>query len=135
MRKLFKNFLVLFSFLVLINSPDINSQITLQDSIIFTSSKIDVCPTFRTGSATSFGRFTNYSYYKDVSGTEHLAVVDNYELYYYKSTNDGADWSKEKIITGHEGDIYIAAITVDNNGKVFIGYTIHSLFNYANPTA
>lgn len=134
MQKTFSFFSVFLVVLILTNYSDSTAQVTLQDSIIFTSSKIDECPTFRTGTATSFGRLTNYSYYKDVGGTEHLAIVDNYELFYYKSTNDGADWSKEKIITGHEGDIYIAAMTVDNSGKVFIGYTIHSLFNYANPT-
>jgi hypothetical protein len=60
--------------------------------------------------------------------------VDNYKLYYFKSTDNGSTWTKEQIITNHEGDIFSASLTVDGLGKVYIGFTVQDLFNYCNPT-
>ncbi|MBI5022161.1 MAG: T9SS type A sorting domain-containing protein [Ignavibacteriales bacterium] len=129
----------LLSFLLIIVAismiqSDLLAQSGLPDSLIFQGSQMDVGQTFRTGTATSFGHYTINAYFKEPNGTEHLAYVDNYELFYFKSTDNGVSWSKEKIITGHEGDIQNCALTVDTAGKVFIGLTIHSLYNYANPT-
>jgi hypothetical protein len=109
------------------------AQITLPDSLIFKSVLADVGETWRTATAIGFSHYNNNSYFKEPNGTHHLAYIDNYDLYYIKSTDDGASWTKEQVITGHEGDHYVCAITVDTSGKVFIGFTIHSLFNYANP--
>jgi len=75
----------------------------------------------------------NFFEYKD--GSLHIAYVDNYELFYAKSTDNGLHWTKEKIITGHEGDIRRASLVLDRNGKVFIGFNVNKNYNYANPTA
>ena len=123
--------IILATLLILTNAQ---SKTSLPDSIIFNMSKIDTGIPFRTATATGFGHFTNYSFFKDSANTEHIAYVDNYELYYFKSTNNGEYWTKEKIITGHEGDLHSCALTVDHDGKIFIGFTIHSLYNYANPS-
>ncbi|MDP2362641.1 MAG: hypothetical protein Q8M94_02605, partial [Ignavibacteria bacterium] len=120
--------ILLFSFWV-----DIQSQ-SLPDSLEYNTADIDVGETFYTGYFTSFGHWTINSFIEDVDGILHVAYVDNYELYYYKSTNDGQTWQKEQIITGHEGDIRNVSLAVDLNGKVFIGFTAHPLYNYSNPT-
>jgi hypothetical protein len=132
-----KNFLLSLFFIVIIillAQSVLLAQSGLPDSLIFQGSQADVGETFRTGTATSFGHFTVNAYFKEPGGIEHLAYVDNYKLFYFKSTDDGVSWSKEQIVTGHEGDIQNCALTVDTAGKVFIGITIHSLYNYANPT-
>lgn len=113
---------------------EVKAAIDLPDSLIFQGSQIDTGQTWRTATATSFGHYTINAYFKEANGSEHLAYVDNYKLFYFKSTNDGVTWSQEQITTGHEGDIQNCALTVDTAGKVFIGITIHSLYNYANPT-
>jgi len=51
------------------------------------------------------------------------------------STDDGENWVKEQLITSHEGDIRNCALTVDTNGKVYIGITVNNNFNYSNPSA
>ncbi len=129
--KLIIPILLFFSFCV-----DIQAQ-SLPDSLIYNTYDIDVGEPFYTSSAnyTSFGHWTINSFIEDpVDGYLHVAYVDNYELYYYKSTDEGQTWQKEQIITGHEGDIRNASLAVDLNGKVFIGFTAHSLYNYSNPT-
>lgn len=111
-----------------------NAQNVFNDSLIYNTADIDVGQQFRTGNFTSFGHWTINSFIEDVDGSLHAAYVDNYELFYFHSTDDGQTWTKEQIITGHEGDIRYAALAVDLNGKIFIGFTIHPLYNYANPT-
>ena len=117
-----------------INAEMIASQ-SLPDSILFKGTQIDIGETFRTGYFTNFGHVTVNSFFEDTSGVLHLAYVDNYKLYYYKSTNDGDSWTKEQITTGHEGDIHNCALTVDNDGNVFIAITVHDFYNYSYPTA
>ncbi|MBA4313035.1 MAG: hypothetical protein C0417_10445 [Chlorobiaceae bacterium] len=132
-----KNFLLTLFFVIVIISlaqSILIAQSDLPDSLIFQGSQVDVGLTWRTGTATSFGHYTINSYFKEPNGNEHFAYVDNYKLFYFKSTDNGATWSKEQITTGHEGDIQNCALTIDTAGKVFIGITIHSLYNYANPT-
>jgi hypothetical protein len=108
---------------------------SLPDSLDFNTADVDIGEPFYTGYFTSFGHSTINSFIEDpVDGYLHVAYVDNYELYYYKSTDEGQTWIKEQIITGHEGDIRYAALAIDLNQKVFIAFTIHSLYNYANPT-
>jgi hypothetical protein len=110
------------------------AQQNFNDSLFYNTSDIDIGQQFRTGYFTSFGHWTINSFIEDIEGNLHIAYVDNYELFYFRSTDDGETWSKEQIITGNEGDIRFAALAVDLNGKVFIGFTIHPLYNYANPT-
>jgi hypothetical protein len=112
----------------------IQAQYFFADSLICQGVQADVGETFRTGLATTFGHYTNSSYFKEPDGTEHLAYIDNYKLFYLKSTDNGVSWSKVQITTGHEGDLYINALTVDTAGNIFIGIIVHDLFNYANPT-
>ena len=111
-----------------------NAQNVIYDSLLYNNSDIDVGETFYTGYFTGFGHYTTNSFIEDVNGDLHIAYVDNYELFYFKSTDDGETWTKEQIITGFEGDIRYAVLAIDLNGKVFIGITVHSLYNYANPT-
>ncbi len=126
--------IVLLALVIGAHQPSIKAQGTLPDSVIFRGSQVDVGESFRTGLATGFGHTTINSYFRDRLGVEHLAYIDNYKLYYFRSTDDGEHWSKEQVVTGHEGDIYLCALTADTNGKVFIAITVHDLFNYANPS-
>jgi hypothetical protein len=116
----------------------VNAQTTFSDSLIFHGTKLDIGEKFRTSgfpNPASFGHYTINSYFKEPDGTEHLAYVDNYKLYYFKSTDEGINWTKEQIITSHEGDIRNCALTVDTAGKVFIGITVNNNLNYSNPSA
>jgi len=122
---------VLFSFFLV--QSTVYAQTTLPDSLIFQGAKLDIGEKFRTSgfpSPASFLHYTINSYFKEPDGTEHLAYVDNYKLYYFKSTDDGKNWSKEQIITTLEGDIRSCALTVDTAGKVFIGITVNNNLNY-----
>ncbi|MEA2100631.1 MAG: hypothetical protein U9P72_10935, partial [Campylobacterota bacterium] len=56
-------------------------------------------------------------------------------MFYSKSLDEGKTWSKEKIETGHDGALRRASLTVDGNGKVFIGFETHDKFNYADVTS
>ncbi len=132
MKKIFFVFPFLLSILFLFNS--IKAQTALPDSLILENKQVDIGSTFRTGYFTTFGHYNINSYFKDSNGIEHAVYVDNYKLYYLKSTDNGNNWTKEQIITNHEGDIYLASIVVDGLGKVYIGFTVHDLFNYSNPT-
>ncbi len=125
-------------FLFITGNLAVYAQTTLPDSVIFQGSKMDIGEKFRNSgfpNPASFGHYTINSFFEEPDGTEHLAYVDNYKLYYFKSTDDGANWVKEQVITSHEGDIRNCALTVDTNGKVFIGITVNNNFNYANPSA
>jgi hypothetical protein len=126
--------IVIMAFIAGAGPAAMEAQGTLPDSVIFKGSRVDVGQTFRTATATGFGHMTVNSYFRDVKGIEHLAYIDNYKLYYLRSSDDGESWTKEQVVTGHEGDIYICALTADTNGKVFIAFTAHDLFNYANPS-
>jgi len=127
---------ILFSLLT--GQSIVKAQTTLPDSIIFQGSKLDIGEKFRTSgfpNPASFSHFTVNSYFKEPNGIEHLAYVDNYKLFYFKSTDDGKNWSKEQVITSYEGDIRNCALTVDTVGKVFIGITVNNNLNYSNPSA
>lgn len=128
---------VLFSFFLV--QSTVYAQTTLPDSVIFSGSQMDICEKFRTTgfpNPASFRYFTINSFFKEPDGTEHLAYIDNYKLYYFKSTDDGKSWSnKEQIITSLEGDIRSCALTVDTTGIVFIGITVNNNLNYSNPSA
>ena len=134
-----KKSLLLLSFLtalfIFFSKSNLQAQSIFSDSLVYQNTKID------DGAPFYFGYFTNYGHYKinsfieDVDGTLHLAYVDNYDLYYYKSTDNGENWEVEQIITGHEGDIRYAVLALDNDGDVFIGFTIHPYYNYCNPTS
>ena len=134
MKKIFSVSIVQLLIVQFLAFETINSQNVFNDSLIYNTANIDVGQQFRTGYFTGFGRWTINSFIEDVDGSLHAAYVDNYELFYFHSTDNGETWSKEKIITGHEGDIRYACLAVDLNGKIFIGITVHSLYNYANPT-
>ncbi|MBK7630408.1 MAG: T9SS type A sorting domain-containing protein [Ignavibacteriales bacterium] len=133
MRRKFTSAQLIILLLISLFCIDVQSQ-SLPDSIEYNTADIDVGETFYTGYFTSFSHWAINSFIEDVDGILHVAYVDNYELYYFKSTDDGQTWQKEQIITGHEGDIRNASLALDLNGKVFIGLTAHSLYNYSNPT-
>jgi len=128
-----KNLCVLF--IIIFGLFTLSSAQSLPDSVNYNTADIDIGEPFYTGYFTGFGHSTINSFIEDpVDGYLHVAYVDNYELYYYKSTDEGQSWIKEQIITGHEGDIRYAALAIDLNQKIFIAFTIHSLYNYSNPT-
>jgi hypothetical protein len=131
----FNSLVMAILFFSLIGGLVVHAQATLPDSLIFKSAILDTGEIFRQGYFTVFGHYTINSYFKESNGNEHVAYVDNYKLYYFKSTDDGITWSQQQVITAHEGDIYNCALTVDTAGKVFIGITVNNNFNYANPTA
>ena len=113
----------------------VNAQTILPDSLVFKGASLDRGEIFHQGYFTAFGHYTLNSFFKEPDGTEHIAYVDNYKLYYFRSTDDGKSWYKEQIITSHEGGICNCSLTVDTAGNVFIGITVNDGFNYANPTA
>jgi hypothetical protein len=127
-------FLIPFLLTILFLFNSIKAQTALPDSLILESTQVDVGSTFRTGYFTTFYHNNINSYFKDSNGIEHAVYVDNYKLYYFKSTDNGSSWIKEQIITNHEGDIFSASLVVDGLGTVYIGFTVHDLFNYCNPT-
>ncbi len=134
MKKLLTLFVIPLLIVFFISNEKAKAQNIFNDSLIYNTSNIDIGQSFRTGYFTGFGHWTINSFIEDVDGSLHAAYVDNYELFYFHSTDNGQGWTKEQIITGHEGDIRYAALAVDLDGKIFIGITIHSLYNYANPT-
>lgn len=91
--------------------------------------------TYYTDYYTSFANHAGNNLFREADGTLHMAIIENYELYYLHSDDEGASWSKTKVPTGHDGDLYWAALTVDRNGDVFIGFTANDHFNYGNPTS
>jgi hypothetical protein len=131
----FNRLVVAILFFSLVGRSVVNAQTTLPDSLIFNGAILDTGEIFRQAYFTAFGHYTINSYFKESNGNEHVAYIDNYKLYYFKSTDDGITWSQQQVITSHEGDIYNCALTVDSAGKVFIGITVNNNFNYANPTA
>jgi len=131
----FNGLVMVILFSSLVGRSVVNAQATLPDSLIFKGAILDTGEKFRQEYFTAFGHYTINSYFKESNGNEHLAYVDNYKLYYFKSIDDGITWSRQQIITSREGDIYNCALTVDTAGKVFIGITVNNNFNYANPTA
>ena len=126
--------LMAFLFCIMVGQPVIKAQYSLPDSVIFKSSTVDTGQAFRTGYFTSFGHYTINAFFKEPGGIAHIAYVDNYKLYYIRSTDDGATWNQEQVITAHEGDIWNCALTVDTTGNVFIGITANNYYNYSNPT-
>ncbi len=105
-----------------------DSETLAQERVITTTQE------YKTGYYTSFIHQNGNNLFEDSAGTLHIAFVDNYELYYAKSTDGGESWSKEKITTGHEGALRRASLTVDTNKKVYIGFITHNKFNYADDT-
>lgn len=135
--KFFRSLVMAILFFFFVAQLSLNAQNTLPDSVIFTGTKMDIGEKWRISgfpSPASFGHYTINSYFKEPDGTEHVAYVDNYKLYYLKSTDDGKNWSKEQILTSNEGDIRNCALTVDTAGKVFIGISVNNNLNYANPS-
>jgi len=131
----FGGLVVVILFFSFVGRSVVNAQTTLPDSLIFKGAILDTGEIFRQGYFTAFGHYTINSYFKESNGNEHVAYVDNYNLFYFKSIDDGITWSQQQIITSREGDIYNCALTVDTAGKVFIGITVNNNFNYANLTA
>ena len=90
----------------------------------------------RTGEQFQFNTFANYTngcssnYFQDNLGVLHGAYVDNFELYYYYSEDDGNTWEVEQVITGYEGKIKNAGVVADSQGNVFIPFEIHPNYNY-----
>jgi hypothetical protein len=92
---------------------------------------------FYTDYFTTFGHTTQSgnNLIEDAEGNVHIAWIDNYRLWYFKSSNNGESWSIRRLTTGHEGDIFYATLVVDHNGKVFIAFTCNDYFDYGNPTS
>ncbi|MEE4177319.1 MAG: T9SS type A sorting domain-containing protein [Bacteroides sp.] len=95
----------------------------------------------RTGSQFQFNTFSNFTYgcysnfFQDNQGVLHGAYVDNYELFYFFSEDDGNSWEVEQVMTGYEGKIKNAGIVADSNGGVFIPFEVHPNYNYGqSPT-
>lgn len=100
----------------------------------FTSTVIDTTTPYYTGYFTSMSYTVEKNLYRDAGGVLHFAYVNNYELWYLRSEDDGQTWTRTKVPTEHDGDVRRAAITVNHDGKVFISFTCNNYFNYANPT-
>ena len=110
-------------------TSEANSTITLEKEVSITTTQ-----DYKTGYFTNFYHQNGNNLFEEADGTLHLAFVENYELFYALSKDAGKTWSKEKIPTGQDGGLRRASLTVDSNGKVFIGFTSQDKFNYANPT-
>jgi hypothetical protein len=90
----------------------------------------------RTGETFLFNSFQNYGWgcssnlFKDPEGNLHGVYVDNYELFYFFSDDQGENWDLEQVITGFEGKIWNSGIVVNSEGKVFIPFAMHPNYNY-----
>ena len=90
--------------------------------------------TYNAGYFTGFLFEIGNNLFREADGTLHMAIVDNYEVWYLTSSDEGVTWSKTKVPTGHDGDIRMANLVVDHDGTVFIAFTANDYFNYSNPT-
>jgi hypothetical protein len=104
------------------------------DSFLVEESFMGIGDAYYTDYFTGFSTLLYRSLFQDDLGGLHLAYVANYELFYFYSSDGGASWSQEQVITGHEGGIYRAVIAADASGLPYIAFTAHDLFNYGNPT-
>jgi hypothetical protein len=131
MYKELKKYLLVSMMVFLVGCSDTSKD----ESSSNKESLITTTQAYKTAYYTNFVHQNGNNLFEESNGTLHLAFVDNYELYYSKSADNGKTWSKEKIETGHDGALRRASLSVDANGKVFIGFTTHDKYNYANLTS
>ena len=94
---------------------------------------LDSTPQFNTAPASSFAEFGEYMSCVDSNNRISILSIENYELFLFESIDSGTTWSKSKIVTGHEGDLYCAFITTTPNGQRVIVYGINPYYNYGSP--
>jgi hypothetical protein len=114
------------------DDKDTNDPITQESQkkeTIITTTKA-----YKTAYFTGFNHQNGNNLFEEANGNLHIAFIDNYELFYARSKDNGKTWKKEKIPTKHDGALKRASLTVNSKGQVFIGFTTHDKFNYANPT-
>ena len=101
--------------------------------VVKSETRVDTTQQFYTNDEwVTFTSVNGTNLYHEADGTLHMALVDNYELWYYKSTNNGKSWAKEKAATALDGKVRYAVMTVDQNGKVFIGFTTNPHYDYGD---
>jgi len=69
------------------------------------------------------------SLYRDANGTIHTAFVNNYDLYYAYSTDEGETWTTQNIGSPKNGKIKNAGLAVDSQGTVYIAYTSNPYYS------
>ena len=130
-------FLSTLSFLIACGGDSSDASNSYSDTASSDTSTniISELKTFKSAYFTGFAPQNGNNLFEHTDQSLHITYVDNYELFYAKSTDKGLHWTKEKITTGHDGDIRRASLVVDKNGKVFIGFNVNDNYNYGNPTA
>lgn len=94
--------------------------------------------TVMAGEAYTTASYVNYSHghraniFKDKEGTFHMAVVDNYELKYLSSSDDGQTWLEQTISSEYDGKVSNAMIKGDGNGNLFVAVETRPGFNYGS---
>jgi len=83
---------------------------------------------------TSPANYLQYATIVNENGTLYSLIVDNYELYCFTNLTGTDSWTKEKITTNHDGDIYMAFIGLTGNNQRVIAYSYNSYFNYGAAT-
>ncbi len=81
-----------------------------------------------------FCRTLNYYWDQAMIGPDgkiYFVFVDNYNLYYYVSSDLGATWEEHLVETGHEGTIYAAMAGMTVDGRLVIVFTFNEAFTAA----
>ncbi|WP_016778653.1 InlB B-repeat-containing protein [Anaerophaga thermohalophila] len=121
-----KKILPLLSFLVILNFgiSDTNGQIC--ETTVMTGD------TYTTASYVSYSHGHRANLYKDKNGTFHMAVVDNYELKYLTSSDNGQTWTEQTISSEYDGKVSDAMIKGDGNGNLFVAVETRPGYDYGS---
>lgn len=78
-----------------------------------------------------FCRTLNYYWDQGVvdhDGTIYFVYVDNYELWYYQSSDEGVSWEAHQVVTGNEGYIHNAMAALTQDDSLVIVYSLNTAY-------
>lgn len=119
-----KNFLPILSFLVILNFGISYTNAQSYETTVMTGE------TYSTASYVGYYHGHRANLYKAKDGTFHMAVVDNYELKYLTSSDNGQTWTEQSVATEYDGKVSDVMIKGDVNGNIFLVVSINPAFNY-----
>ncbi|WP_010417105.1 InlB B-repeat-containing protein [Anaerophaga thermohalophila] len=119
-----KELLPLLSFLVILNFGISYTNAQSYETTVMTGE------TYSTASYVGYYHGHRANLYKAKDGTFHMAVVDNYELKYLTSSDNGQTWTEQSVATEYDGKVSDVMIKGDVNGNIFLVVSINPAFNY-----